>query len=159
MVKNSLAVFTADYFSSEQIYNRKIYTVSFYTAENLWKAIHRGNKEDGEQRLWNYAMQDLGVRWNVTTNSTDLCDIQTGWQSYEPVASIVFPQSTFCQRCCPAEHSNEYYLIHLNCPHKYLSRKAQQLKERNSWFLLDDWKGSVDSTVEGNSWLMSIYNT
>ena len=101
-------------------------------------------------------MRDLGVRWNGTTSP---CDMQTGWQSYEPVASIVFPQSAFCRQCCKGEHSSEYYLVHLNCPHKNLSRKAQQLKGMNSWFLLDDWMDSVNSTLEGNLWLISIFNT
>ena len=104
-------------------------------------------------------MRDLGVIWNGTLNDTDPCDMLTGWQSYEPVASIVFPQSVFCRQCCTPEHSSEYYLIHLNCPHKLLSRKAQQLKVMKSWFLLDDWMDSVNSTLEGNSWLMSIYIT
>lgn len=134
-------------------------TVFSYTAENLWNAVHHGRRGDREQKLLNHALQNLGVRWNGTLNDTAPCDMQTAWRSYEPVASIVFPQNVFCRRCCTAEHSSEYYLVHLNCPHQDLSRKAEQLKAMNSWFLLDDWKDSVNSMLEGDSWLMSIYTT
>lgn len=133
-----------------------------YTPENLWRAIHeyRGRKDDREQQLWNIALRNLGIRWSGTLNGTaPYCNTRTTWRIYEPVTIIAFPQSVFCRRCCTAEHSGEYYLIHLNCPHKQLSRKVQQIKELNGWFLLDDWKGSVNSAQKGDSWLMSIYNT
>lgn len=134
-----------------------------FLTENLWREIHqyRGRKEDREQKLWNFALQNLGVKWNGTSksNGTDLCDMQTPWQSFEPLASIVFPQIVFCRRCCTEEHSSEYYLVHLNCAHSRLTRKSEKLREMNSWFLVHDWKDSVNSTLDGNSWLMSIYNT
>ena len=104
-------------------------------------------------------MDNIGIKWNMTTKNKELCNLQTGWQSYGPLVSIVFSQSVFCRKCCTAERSSEYYLIHLNCPRKDLSRKVRQLKAKNSWFLLDNWKDSVNSTLEGNSWLISIYST
>ena len=132
-------------------------TLFFYTVENLWEAIHNGNKKDAEQELWNHAMDTLGVRWNKTIDIKK-CGLPTGWQSYEPLASIVFPQSVFCRQCCTAEHSSEYYLVHLKCRHK-LSLRVQKLKKMNIWFLRHDWKDSINSHLEGNSWLISIYST
>ena len=132
-----------------------------YTAENLWKEInqYRGKKEDREQKLWNFALRNLGAKWNGKANDTASCDVQIVWRSYEPLASIVFPQIVFCRRCCTAAHSSEYYIVHLNCPHQNLARKAELLKAMNGWFLLDNWKDLVNSKLDGNSWLMSIYNT
>ena len=161
VVQISSVVFSAyDSFNHEHLQTNKRAILFFsYTAENLWKAIHHGNKKDGEQFLWNHAMQNLGIQWNVTTSVSELCEVQTGWQSYGRLASIVFPQNVFCRKCCTAEHTSEYYLIHLNAIHGMIALKIQKLKEMGSWFLLDHWKDSVNSPLEGNSWLMSIYDT
>ena len=152
------AVFGAEYiFNHEHV--QKPHCFLSCTAENLWNAIHHGRRRDSEQGLWNHAIRTLGMRWNVTTGSSELCDVQTGWKGYGPLASIVFPQTVFCRRCCTAEHTNEYYLIHHNARHLNVDLKHKKLKKINSWFLLDHWKGSVNSSLEGNSWLISIYNT
>ena len=129
-----------------------------YTAENLWKAIHHGNESDCEQFLWNHALKDLGLMWNVTTNISQLCEVKTGWQSYGPLASIVFPQNIFCRKCCKTSSLSRCYVVHRNGEHLDTTMKQKKLKKSKSWFLRDNWKNSGSSSQEGDSWINSIYS-
>ena len=126
------------------------------TAENLWKAIHRSTRDECEQSTWNHAMLDLGVVWNVTSNVSHLCSMQTGWESQGPLASVVFPQNIFCRKCCKSEFTKDYYLVHLNAKHSLLSLKRRRLQQMNSWFLRGNWRDSVNSSLVGYPWLASI---
>lgn len=101
---------------------------------------------------------DLGLTWNVTTNITELCEVKTGWQSYGPLASIIFPHIIFCRKCCKRNLVDKYYVVHRNGEHLHVSEKQQRLKDRKSWFLQDNWKDLASPSLEGNSWLVGIYN-
>ena len=128
------------------------------TAEKLWENIHRSKREECEQFIWNHAMKDLGLKWNVTTNTDDLCHVQTAWKSHGPLASIVFPQKIFCRKCCKKENTSRYYLLHLNAAHGMVSLKRQLLERMNSWFLRHRWS-KIKSPRKGSSWLTSVYTS
>ena len=137
------------------IITRLIYL--FCTAETLWEYIHNSTIED-EQCLLNHGMQDLGVRWKETTKRK-FCTMQSGWQHYGPLSSIIFPQSMFCRQCCKRGGLDGYYVVHPNSLHLNLTLKYRKLKGLKSWFLRDNWKDFISSSLEGKAWLYSIYNT
>lgn len=142
------------------IYCRQVksHATYFYAAEKLWEKIHRSKREECEQFIWNHAMKDLGLKWNVTTDTNDLCRVQTAWRSHGPLAVIVFPQEIFCRKCCKRENTSHYYLLHLNAAHGMVSLKRQVLERMNSWFLRHHWH-KIKPSGKGTSWLKSVYSS
>jgi len=128
-------------------------------SEEIWKSIHKSSRDECEQCLWNHALQDLGVRWNVTAYDKPLCKVRSEWQSSEPVASIVFPQTIFCRSCCKRSRVHAYYVVHPNNKHLDTSLKYQRLNKYKSWFLQGNWADLISSSRRGKSWLVSIYKT
>ena len=101
-------------------------------------------------------MQDLGVLWNVISK-TKFCKVQSEWQHYGNLSSVVFPQNMFCRQCCERGF-NGYYIVHPTSNHFNTTFKHQRLKEFRSWFLQENWKDFVMSPLHGNAWLYSLCN-
>ena len=103
-------------------------------------------------------MQVLGVMWNITTTAGSICTVQSGWQSYGPLESIVFSQQIFCRGCCKRASTSGFYVVHPNANKTMLSKKPKRLMQLKCWFLKSHWDDLVSSPLKGQSWLVSISN-
>ena len=123
-------------------------------ADNLWRYVHKVPHR-AEQSTLNYALKDLGVRWNRTTTVENICHDQSGWQSYGPLNCMVFSQEDVCRGCCQKAKKHNYYILHL-VTKKNPVNKPHRLKNVHSWFLSDNWKELYNSSSTGNTWLRRV---
>lgn len=126
----------------------------FMPAERLWRSIHNLSTTKDDQAALNYALQNLGVRWKRNTAVKDVCYIQTGWRSYEPLNCIVFSQNVACRGCCGNVYKPILYILHPLSTKSAPEKKYLKLKYMNGWFLSDSWNTSCSSG--GRLWLRCI---
>ena len=112
--------------------------VSCYT-EAMWRHISAVEVIRDDQKTLNWALLDMDVRWKDTTNSSEICSLQRGWESEGAIRVFVFPQKQFCRSCCQPNMSHKtLYLVHPNSGDKIkLETKEDALRKLHAWFLND----------------------
>ena len=127
----------------------------FTSAEIFWRHVSSTRQHIGEQASLNYALQDYRVRWKRNTTIKNICKVQSGWQSNEPLSCMVFSQEDFCRGCCGYLHTHNYYIFH-PVTKKVAFEKKYRAKKMNAWFLKNGWKNIISSSSEGTVWLRSV---
>ena len=67
--------------------------VSCYT-EALWRHISAEKVTPGDQQTVNMALQHMGVRWKKTTQTSEICSLQRGWESEGAIKVFCFRNSS-----------------------------------------------------------------
>ena len=103
--------------------------VSCYT-EALWRHISAEKVTPGDQQTLNMALQHMGVTWKKTTQTSEICSLQRGWESEGAIKVFVFSQQQFCRSCCKPNMSHKtLYLVHPNSDKVKLNTKENGLKK------------------------------